>query len=567
MQKSTVNRLRIALLLQVAALVLVLGWWLARGVPVSLVEPAAAASVLPCVSYAPFRRPGASPLAPDTAQARVTPAQIEEDLRILKTHTNCVRTYGLGHGLDALPAIAARLGMRVRLGAWLARDAVQNRLEVERALALAHQFKGTVELLIIGNEVLLRRELPPAQLALYLDDARKRSPVPVTYADVWEFWLRHAWLGAHVDLVTVHILPYWEDEPVAANDAVSHVLRVNTQVRQRFAGQPVWVGETGWPAAGRQRGAAVPGRVEQARFVRELLHAAPAAALDYNLIEAFDQPWKRALEGAMGAYWGLFDRFGQARFAWRGAVMEDPLWWRGPLGALLGALLGACAGLVLAWLPGQRAGAAAPDSRSIALALTPLPLGAAIVGALLPVQWLALQQWARTPWEWSAGIGLATLGGGLTLMVGVRLMQIGQSWTLMVAPVAAGAQAASARLFKGLSVLRLGLLFCAASMALTLLFDGRYRPFAWWWFAAPTAGLLAWRVGDIEARQPTPETHLLAALLALCAMALALVEGWRNHQALAFCALLLGLAATAGGRLRTSTSSASSAAGAHGSVL
>ena len=180
MQQSTLNPLRCALLLQLTALLLVLGWWLARGLAVPLVEPAATAGVLPCVSYAPFRRPGASPLDPHALHALVTPAQIEEDLRILKTRTNCVRTYGLGQGLDALPAIAARLGMRVRLGAWLSRDAIQNDLELERALALARQFRSTVELLIIGNEVLLRRELPPEQLALHLDYARKRSPVPVT---------------------------------------------------------------------------------------------------------------------------------------------------------------------------------------------------------------------------------------------------------------------------------------------------------------------------------------------------------------------------------------------------
>ncbi len=563
MQQFIVNPLRIALLLQLAALALVLGWWLARAVPVSLVEPAVATSVLPCVSYAPFRRPGASPLVPDTAQAHVTPAQIEEDLRILTTRTNCVRTYGLGHGLDALPAIAARLGMRVRLGAWLGRDAGANQLEIERALALAREFKGTVELLIIGNEVLLRRELAPAQLAWHLDYARKRSPVPVTYADVWEFWLRHAWLGAHVDLVTVHILPYWEDEPVAVADAVSHVLRVGTQVRQRFAGQPVWVGETGWPAAGRQRGAALPGRVEQARFVRELLQAAPGAALDYNLIEAFDQPWKRALEGAMGGYWGLFDRFGQARFAWRGGVVEDPLWWRGPLGALLGA----GAGLAPAWWLARRARAAPHERRGVWLAGAPLPLGGAMQGALLPLQWLALQQWARTPWEWGAGMLLALLGGALTLLVNVRLAQPGQSppWTTALAE--AGASRVASDLDSGLSLLHLALLFCAASAALTLLFDGRYRPFAWWWFAGPTAALLAWRVGDAARRAATPEERLLAGVLALCAPALALAEGWRNTQALAFCALLLGLAATVGGRLRTSTNSASSAAGAHSSVL
>jgi hypothetical protein len=26
-----------------------------------------------------------------------------------------------------------------------------------------------------------------------------------------------------------------------------------------------------------------------------------------NLIEAYDRPWKRQLEGAVGGYWGLFD--------------------------------------------------------------------------------------------------------------------------------------------------------------------------------------------------------------------------------------------------------------------
>ena len=565
MQQSTVNRFRSSLLLQLTALALVLGWWLARGIPVTLEEPAPAASVLPCVSYAPFRRPGASPLDPDAIQARVTPAQIEEDLRILKAYTNCVRTYGLGHGLDALPAIAARLGMRVRLGAWIARDATQNRLEIERALALAQEFKGTVELLIIGNEVLLRRELPPAQLALHLDYARQRSPVPVTYADVWEFWLRHAWLAAHVDLVTVHILPYWEDDPVGVSDAVGHVLRVNTQVRKRFAGQPVWVGETGWPAAGRQRGAALPGRIEQARFVRELLQAAPGAALDYNLIEAFDQPWKRALEGAMGGYWGLFDRFGLARFAWRGAVVEDPSWWRGPLGSMLGAL----AGLVLAWRFARRACALPQERQGAWLAAAPLPLGAALLGALVPVQWLALQQWARTPWEWSAGILLACAGGALTLMVAGRLTQLGLTLPLTTAPAAAAAGTSSTLqgLDRGLSALRLVLLFCAASVALTLLFDARYRPFPWWWFAAPTASLVAWRLGNPQRRRAGPEAQLLAGMLALCAVAVALAEGWHNTQALAFCALLLVLAATVAGRFRSSTNSASSAAGAHRSVL
>ena len=521
------------------ALGLVLAWWLARGLPVTLAEPAAAARRLPCVSYAPFRRPGINPF--NTA-AVVTPAQIEEDLRILGSVTNCVRTYGLGQGLDAVPAVAARLGMRVKLGAWMNRDAAHNQRELAGALALAHQFKGTVELLIVGNEVLLRRELLPAELARYLAHAKQHSPVPVTYADVWEFWLRHAALAAEVDLVTVHILPYWEDNPVAVGDAVAHVQAVSAQVRERFAGKPVWLGETGWPAAGRQRAGAVPGRVEQARFVREWLAATAAAPLDYNLIEGFDQPWKRAFEGAMGGYWGLFDADGQPRVALTGAVREDAGWWRGWVGAALGLALGA----VAAGLSG------APLARW--MGVMPLVLAGALLGALAPVQWLAVQQWDRTPLEWGSSLLFGALGGALTLVVALRL-------------AAGRAPRVQSRLDRTGTALRLALLFCAASVVLTLLFDARYRPFHWWWFAAPAASLLAWRACGPLWPAPCRQEWLLARLLAVFSVTLVLLEGWRNTQALAFCGLMLVLAAPAGWRSRTNTSSASSAAGAHSAVV
>lgn len=525
-------RLHLQTALLLLALGLVLAWWLARGLPVMLVEPAAALQPLPCVSYAPFRRPGINPF---NHAAVVTPAQIEEDLRLLKTITNCVRTYGLGQGLDALPAVATRLGMRVKLGAWLTRDAAHNQRELARALALAHEFKGTVELLIVGNEVLLRRELLPAELARYLAHARQHSPVPVTYADVWEFWLRHAALAAEVDVVTVHILPYWEDQPVAVRDAVAHLRAVDAQVRARFAGKPVWVGETGWPAAGRQRAGAVPGRVEQARFVRELLVDSAAAPLDYNFIEAFDQPWKRAFEGAMGGYWGWFDAAGAARVALRRAVTEDARWWRGWLGAGLGAVLG----LMLGALAG------APPARWTRV--VPLTLTGALLGALAPVQSLAVQQWDRTPLEWGGSLLLGALGNALAVVVALCLT----------------AGMTSSRVGRAGAALRLAVLFCAASVVLTLLFDARYRPFQWWWFAAPAASLLAWRVCGPLWPLPCPEERLLARLLALCSLAVALQEGWRNSQALAFCGLMLVLAAAVGWPSRTSTSSASSAAGAH----
>ena len=518
-------RYRLSLLILAAALIIVLGWWFARGVPFSLDARADSASstsrMLPCVSYSPFRHGEINPFNP---QASVTPAQVEADLRILKTRTNCIRTYGLSQGLDAVPTVVQKLGMRMKLGVWLARDEAQNQLEIERGLALARQYKDVVEMLIVGNEVLLRRELSPDALGKVLAHARLHSPVPVTYADVWEFWLRHALLAQHVDVVTIHILPYWEDDPVAVKDAVTHVLNIAAKVQQQFLGKPVWVGETGWPAAGRQRAGAVPGKVEQSRFVSELL--ARASTLNYNVIEAFDQPWKRSFEGAMGGYWGLFDQFGQARVALSGVVVEDGHWWRGPLGAMVGAVASA----MLAMLARVRA--------------APIVLAGALLGALVPVQWLMMQQWDRSPREQALSALLAVISTAVTLA------------------------ALSSKLTKVIAIAGIVVLFAASTAALVLLLDARYRPFAWWWFLAPTAALLARRVTAWDSEfKVSNEARLLAFILAGCAVLIVFTEGWRNAQALSYCALLLMLAATAALRSRVKTSAANNAAGAQSSVV
>ena len=523
------DRYRLSLLIQAIALLIVLGWWFARSVPFSLGVQAGSGSsashMLPCVSYSPFRQGEINPFNP---AASVTPAQIEIDLRILKTRTNCIRTYGLSQGLDAVPAVVQKLGMRMKLGVWLARDAAQNRLELDRGIALARQYNDVVDLLIVGNEVLLRRELSPDALGKVLAYARLHSPVPVTYADVWEFWLRHASLAQHVDVVTVHILPYWEDDPVAVNDAVTHVFSIAAKVRQQFAGWPVWVGETGWPAVGRQRAGAVPGKVEQSRFVSEL-HARAISLnpnVNYNVIEAFDQPWKRSFEGAMGGYWGLFDQFGQARVALSGVVVEDGQWWRGPLGAMVGAVAAA----ILAALARVRA--------------APIVLAGALLGALVPVQWLMIQQWDRSPREEALSALLFVISAAVTLV------------------------ALCSKFSKIVDIARIVVLFAASTAALVLLLDARYRPFAWWWFLAPTAALLARQVGVWDsAFKVSNEARLLCLVLVGCAVLIAINEGWRNAQALSYCALLLMLAATAALHSRAKTSAANNAAGAQSSVV
>ena len=94
---------------------------------------------------------------------------------------------------------------------------------MELGLRLAREHADVVRALVVGNEVLLRRELSEADLTQHLARARREAPVPVTYADVWEFWLAHPRVAESVSFVTVHILPYWEDEPVGVERALAHV--------------------------------------------------------------------------------------------------------------------------------------------------------------------------------------------------------------------------------------------------------------------------------------------------------------------------------------------------------
>jgi exo-beta-1,3-glucanase (GH17 family) len=520
-----------------------LAWWLARGVDVTLPSVnSPQLQRLPCVSYSPFRHPDLNPF---NYLAKVTPEQIEADLTLLKTRTNCIRTYGLTQGLDAVPGVAKKLGMRVKLGIWLARDAAQNQAQLSQGLALARLYPDVIDLLIVGNEVLLRKELTAPQLAQILQATKAQSPVPITYADVWEFWQRNAALAKDVDVVTVHILPYWEDEPVAVDQAAKHVLDVGRMMQQHFAGKPVWIGETGWPAAGRQRDGAVPGKVQQTAFMRDLLLLRPSIAQNFNVIEAFDQPWKRSFEGAMGGYWGLFDAQGLARVSLSGTVKEDTQWWRGLLGAGLGAILGALwVGLTQRW--------------RIRVMLIG-GLGGGMLGAVFATQFLMSTWWDRSTLEVAVSIGLGTVSAASAILCLDQLVR------------ALDAEAAHTRASefwaRMADAVRLALLFCAASAALVVLLDPRHRPFPWWWFLAPTASWLALRCGAPQANgQASHQTQFLAFALALSALGLMVQEGWRNAQAISYGALLLSLAGVAAWPTLAKTKAAKSAAGALSSV-
>src|SRR5258708_11276111 len=75
------------------------------------------------------------------------------------------------------------------------------------------------------------------------------------------------------------------------------------------------------------RDGAMPSRTNQARVVSEILDLAKREGFRVNLIEAYDQPWKRQLEGTVGGYWGLIDAEHRAlKYPASIAISNYPFW-------------------------------------------------------------------------------------------------------------------------------------------------------------------------------------------------------------------------------------------------
>ena len=166
----------------------------------------------------------------------------------------------------------------------------------------------TIRAVVVGNESLLRGEIAPSELANLIRSVKARISVPVTYADVWEFWLRYPEVHAAVDFVTIHILPYWEDFPVPASEAAAHVESIRQKLKAAFAEKEILIGEVGWPSAGRMRDGALPSPANQARVVQDVLAAAKREHYRVSVIEAFDQPWKTN-EGGPAEAVSRFERY------------------------------------------------------------------------------------------------------------------------------------------------------------------------------------------------------------------------------------------------------------------
>ena len=86
------------------------------------------------------------------------------------------------------------------------------------------------------------------------------------------------------------------------------------------------IAEIGWPSRGRTRESAVASDANEALFLRRFLYRAHKEQIVYYVMEAFDQPWKAYMEGAVGSYWGVYDVNRQPKFEFTAPIVRVPEW-------------------------------------------------------------------------------------------------------------------------------------------------------------------------------------------------------------------------------------------------
>lgn len=271
----------------------------------------------------------------DDESTRPTDERLEEDMRLLARNVRTIRIYGLAGGLDKIVGLAEKEGLSVIPGAWISPDERTNNEEVDRLIRVATAH-ANVPRVIVGNETILRDDLKPAALIAHIERVKRHLNIPVTTAEPWHVWLDHPELARAVDYITVHILPYWEGIPL--DGALNYVKYRVDQLEAAFPGKHIMIGEVGWPSEGQWVKGAEPSVINQARFVRDFLNYASEKRLDYSIVEAIDAPWKRQIEGTVGAHWGLWDANRNPKFEMSGIVVESARWLWGCLIASLMAM-------------------------------------------------------------------------------------------------------------------------------------------------------------------------------------------------------------------------------------
>ena len=237
---------------------------------------------------------------------QLTEAQVRRRIELIAPHTRWVRSFACTEGHELIARRAREKGLKTMVGAWISHDRDRNEREIDGLLTLAQA--GLVDIAVVGNEVLLRDELPETGLLAYIRRVRAVLPedVPVGCVDAYYQFLERPALTAACDLLLPNCYPFWEGVDIAV--AAQYLRRMHGLVQAAGGEKRVIVAETGWPGKGQPVARAVPSAENAMRYFIDVQQWARREGVKLFYFSSFDEPWKLRQEGEVGTQWGLWDK-------------------------------------------------------------------------------------------------------------------------------------------------------------------------------------------------------------------------------------------------------------------
>ena len=238
--------------------------------------------------------------------------QIRQRLGVVQPYVNWVRSFSCTEGHELIPEIAAENGLKTMVGVWLDDDHEHNEIEVSNAIEIAKA--GHADILAVGNEVLLRGDLSEGELIGYIHRVKQATPDAVVgYADAYFEFSDHPGVTEACDVVLANCYPFWEGCP--AEHALLYMKEMYRRAVNAANGKKVIISETGWPNVGTATKGAVPSYENAVKYFADTYRWAEEDGIDIFYFSSFDEAWKVDAEGDVGAYWGLWDKDGNLKYA------------------------------------------------------------------------------------------------------------------------------------------------------------------------------------------------------------------------------------------------------------
>ena len=243
---------------------------------------------------------------------QITEQQIHQRLQLIAPHVKWVRTFSCTEGNELIPKIAAQYGLKTLVGVWLEADVENNEKELANAIEIAKA--GYADLLAVGNEVLLREEMSQEELIDYINRAKEGAPgVPVGYVDAYFLFEDNQKVTDACDVIFANCYPFWEGYP--AEHALVYMKQMYYRAQKVAPGKKVIISETGWPDQGSPERGSIPSYENAIRYFVDSYHWTQEEGIDLFYFSSFDEDWKVADEGDVGAYWGILDKDGNHKYA------------------------------------------------------------------------------------------------------------------------------------------------------------------------------------------------------------------------------------------------------------